>query len=374
MTLFGVDAHNALNIPVIMQTTDGVVQFVAPASAGSGTMYWLALSGPGNLDPQNLPNGDSWLTGPYTLEVDVTAAPPGATGALPTDANNVPADATNLDSALYHDSSGTGGSQATVAKEIGPFDANDVDFYRITVNQGQILNAKLDSVNGTASPLDGVVTVYAGSTSAAPSIVTDPATGRTLVVWQGVDPTAGDSEIYAMEWTGSAWRSLGGSMTGGGISNDAGNSTMPSVAVDPSTGDYVVAWQNTDTTTGNTDIFMKEWNGSAWVELSGSGSGGGISGTGTATDPSIGVDSMRGAYVVAWRDVDPTRGDGEIFVRAWDPASLVVDVSGRLRLRDRDQRHGCGLHRACGCGQFRDGGTRLHGRTPRRSAARTKSI
>jgi hypothetical protein len=140
--------------------------------------------------------------------------------------------------------------------------------------------------------------------------------GNPVVAWQ--DDSAGDTEIYVREWTGFAWAELGaGSASGEGISNNSGTSERPSLAVDPLTDQPVVAWS--DNSSGPYQIYVRRWSGSSWDEMgAGSASGEGISATaGDSKAPCLGFDGLGGA-LVAWSDA--TSGNTEIYVRRWDGA------------------------------------------------------
>ena len=80
----------------------------------------------------------------------------------------------------------------------------------------------------------------------------------------GVTAAAGTDEIYVRRWNGSSWEEVGtGSASGGGISDNSGGSGSPSVAVAPDGTPYV-AWG--DGSGGDTEIYVRRWRG-------GSGSG-----------------------------------------------------------------------------------------------------
>ena len=152
-----------------------------------------------------------------------------------------------------------------------------------------------------------------------PSLVLDAA-GNPIVAWN--DGTPGNLEIYLKRWNGTAWVELGGSATGGGVSNTAGLSAGPSLALD-SAGNPVVAWN--DDTPGNLEIYLKRWNGTAWVELGGSATGGGISNTTGASDgPSLKLEPT-GNPVVAWRDDTP--GSSRIYLRRWN-GTVWLELGG----------------------------------------------
>jgi|GEM_PF-952180 len=144
--------------------------------------------------------------------------------------------------------------------------------------------------------------------------------GNPVVAW--MDFTPGDAEIYIKRWTGSAWAEVGtGSASGGGISNNSGSSSSPSLVLN-SSGNPVVAWS--DNSSGNFEIYLKQWNGSAWAEVgTGSASGGGISSNGGYSGlPSLALDSS-GKPVVAWDDNSSGRGYREIYIRRWNGAAWV---------------------------------------------------
>src|SRR5262245_53009036 len=77
----------------------------------------------------------------------------------------------------------------------------------------------------------------------------------------------------AVRGTGS-WVQLGGSATGGGLSGSTDFSSHSSLALD-SSGNPAVAWLNVGS--GPSQIYVARWNGSAWAGLGGSASGGGLS-------------------------------------------------------------------------------------------------
>jgi len=149
------------------------------------------------------------------------------------------------------------------------------------------------------------------------------ASGNPVVAWQ--DSSSGNDEIYIKRWTGSAWDEIGaGSASGGGVSNNNGYSDWPSLALD-SSGNPVVAWW--DNSSGNAEIYIKRWTGSAWTEIgAGSASGWGISNSsGYSMDPSLALDSS-GNPVVAWDD--NSSAEGEIYIKRWDGSAWVEIGAG----------------------------------------------
>jgi hypothetical protein len=151
-----------------------------------------------------------------------------------------------------------------------------------------------------------------------PSLAVAP-DGRPYVAW--CDDSSGDWEIYVRRWNGSIWEEVGaGSASGGGISaNEGWWSWAPSLAIAPDGRPYV-AWKDYSGVYG--EIYVRRWNGSIWEEVgSGSASGGGISDNiGDSVWPSVAV-APDGRPYVAWRDT--SGGDSEIYVRRWVYRELV---------------------------------------------------
>ena len=146
-----------------------------------------------------------------------------------------------------------------------------------------------------------------------------------VVAW--ADNSDGNWEIYVRRWSDSAWVEMaGGSASGGGISNNHGDSYFPSVAIGPD-GAPVVAWM--DNSNGNYDIYVRQWNGSAWVEMGGgSALGGGISNSlSGAKYPSLAI-GPDGIPIVAWMDYSRGWAVPEIYVRRWNGSAWVEMSNG----------------------------------------------
>lgn len=152
-----------------------------------------------------------------------------------------------------------------------------------------------------------------------PSLALD-GEGHPVVTWRNTT-TAGD-KIFVKRYNGNAWVEVGaGSASGGGIGN-AGSD--PSLAIDIE-GRPVVAW------IGSGEVYLKRFDGNEWVEVgAGSASGGGISNTGSVTDPSLAIDG-EGRPVVAWVANYPSENE-EIYVKRYDGNAWVevgaVSASG----------------------------------------------
>lgn len=125
----------------------------------------------------------------------------------------------------------------------------------------------------------------------------------------------GRREIYALRWNGSAWEEMAGSASEGGISNtgESGWAPQASIALAPDSVPFV-AWN--DDASGTWQIYMRRWNGTTWQEVgSGSASGGGISASsGDSRSPSLAIASDGTAYI-AW--ADDSSGASQIYVMQW---------------------------------------------------------
>lgn len=147
------------------------------------------------------------------------------------------------------------------------------------------------------------------------------------VAWQdGADPSR--HEIFFRRWNGAAWVGLSGSETGGGISNNIGDSVDPALVFD-ALGNPIVAWA--DNTNGNWEIYALRHDGTNWVPMAGSATGGGISNSAAGSfSPTIAVDGGGNVYV-AWSE--EVGAQGEILVRrfngtAWEEAGVGAASNG----------------------------------------------
>jgi hypothetical protein len=175
-------------------------------------------------------------------------------------------------------------------------------------------------VSGAWQELDGSATGGGVSDtpswpSGKPSVACDPA-GRLYVAWS--EHTGMNWAIYLKVFVpGSGWTELAGSATGGGVSNNTMDARCPAVAVDPFMSRPVVAWYNAS---GSWDfVYLKKWNGSAWEELGGSATGGGVSGieaVAMGCSPGLQVRAD-GNPMVAWTDWE-TSGANNVYFRMWD--------------------------------------------------------
>jgi hypothetical protein len=161
-----------------------------------------------------------------------------------------------------------------------------------------------------------------GEDSWEPSLAISP-DGTPMIAW--TDYSGDDSEIYLRIWNGTDWAELGsGSASAGGISNDDGGSGSPFLAISPD-GKPIIAWVNFSS--DDEEIYVRGWDGTVWVEMgTDSASGGGISNnSGDSESPSLAI-SPNGTPIIAWDD--KSSGKEEIYVRRWDGTAWVEMGTG----------------------------------------------
>jgi len=164
--------------------------------------------------------------------------------------------------------------------------------------------------SASASSAGGGISLNSGI-SQNPSLALD-SSGNPVVAWE--DNSSGNYEIFIKHWNGSAWVGYSNGTVdymGGGVSNNSGNSVLPSLRIN-ALGLPIVVWQNGSIP--SRDIYIKIWNGSAWSGIgSASASSGGISSTsGDSNSPSLVLDTSGNPFV-AWC------GNNEIYIKRWQP-------------------------------------------------------
>jgi hypothetical protein len=153
-----------------------------------------------------------------------------------------------------------------------------------------------------------------GSHGSHPSVALD-ASDNPVVAWHEYNlSSAGLGEIYVKRWNGSAWVGLGGSDTGSGISASGGTGArFPSLVLDAA-GNPAVAWQQGALFTSD-EVYYKRWNGSSWISSAGSASGGGVSQTAASSGYASLALTAAGEPLIAWTE-GAHASTSEIFFRA----------------------------------------------------------
>ncbi|HAM70036.1 MAG TPA: hypothetical protein DCM86_00140, partial [Verrucomicrobiales bacterium] len=138
------------------------------------------------------------------------------------------------------------------------------------------------------------------ATGAADRAVIVSTTAGPVVAW--VDLSSGKPQAYAKRFAAGAWTALGtGAASGGGLSASSTGVSDLSVATDGSL--VAAAWSALDGA-AHQQVYLRQFNGTAWIELAGSGSGSGISqNVGPSRSPSLAY--LGGALFVAWQQQQP---------------------------------------------------------------------
>jgi len=153
--------------------------------------------------------------------------------------------------------------------------------------------------------------------------------GRPVVAYADGDT------IRVRRWDGTAWPLIGPSGASGGL---------PQIVTDAS-GRMYLAWRQFAGATGSWEIFLlaRDWDGTTWEQLGGSGSGGGITGhEGGAGVPAFSLAlGPGGTPYLAYQSTTTAEADfttqiaglhawtNQIFVRRWSGAAWTFVGSGR---------------------------------------------
>jgi hypothetical protein len=123
-----------------------------------------------------------------------------------------------------------------------------------------------------------------------------------------------NSEIYLIRWNGRAWEELGGSASEGGISSTPTESLGSRIALDDK-GHPIVVWAEK---VGDAhEVYLKRWNGSSWVEVGESATGGGISRSPRGSSGAMVALDGSGRIVVGWTE-DTGNEKCEAYLRRWN--------------------------------------------------------
>jgi len=135
--------------------------------------------------------------------------------------------------------------------------------------------------------------------------------GTTWVAW--ADQSSGNWDVHVRRWSGSAWEGVGGSDGPGGLTNDAAESRLGDIEVDAA-GNAHICWMNFDTARS---VYYRRWDGSAWVEDDGSATGRGVSRVANPWWPKMALDDA-GRPTIGWEMYNVMTGRGLVYVRQWD--------------------------------------------------------
>lgn len=143
--------------------------------------------------------------------------------------------------------------------------------------------------------------------------------GNIVVVWHQAVATL-EGNLYVRRFDGAAWVELAGSGTGTGITGSGTARAFGNDVVLDATGNPVIAYSNKVSST-NYELYLKRWDGATWSALGGSASGGGISNN-TRIDGDSALRVLGGEIYVAWSTF-PSGGQADIYVKKWNGTSWV---------------------------------------------------
>lgn len=154
---------------------------------------------------------------------------------------------------------------------------------------------------------------------------------RVAVAW--TQTLSGQTQIYLREYQGGTWNEVGGSASGRGLSQTAGQAQAPTIAY--ASGRLFAAWQET-VAGGSVQDFAATFNGSAWVDAgSGARSPGGISAAGgVSTLPKLAGNGSR-LYLV-WLSNRIANGTGNsvaLYAKLWNGSRFTEEITGDASYR-----------------------------------------
>jgi hypothetical protein len=166
-------------------------------------------------------------------------------------------------------------------------------------------------LGGLSAQAGGISNSSAGASAPALALDTD---GNPMLAW--VDSASGVAEIVVARLNGSTWQNLGTVPTHPGTLGVFGAASAPVIASD-AFGWPIVAWQQD--VMGDGEIMLRRFDGSNWIDHFGSGQAGGVSNSaGQSTSPSLAV--FGDEVCVAW--VEATLAGGTVLLRCtlWQPS------------------------------------------------------
>ena len=137
----------------------------------------------------------------------------------------------------------------------------------------------------------------------------------TLIAW--TDTRNGNHEVYVGLNDGSQWQELAGSAGLGGITDSDTRSSQPAIATDAN-GRPIVAW--TESTSAGTDVLVAYYDASAgggngaWLPLAGSNDPGGLSQSSNASNAQL-LQTAFGT-MVAW--IESVAGTPQVYAKFFD--------------------------------------------------------
>ncbi|MBN2753427.1 MAG: T9SS type A sorting domain-containing protein [Candidatus Goldbacteria bacterium] len=180
----------------------------------------------------------------------------------------------------------------------------------VTVTPINTVDTGWVDADGTARESEKIE-INAGVSYTMPRSLAVDNNGYYHVAWR--DDTPGNTDIFYKYWNGTAWNIRGNI----NVSNTVDPSNIPALAVD-GTGTPYIAWQEGALPS---EIYCYYWNGLAWQGL---GGGNVSNNAGNSGYPSIVTDNS-GYPIIFW--TDDNDGDYDIYMKRWNGSSWGTAVN-----------------------------------------------
>lgn len=155
--------------------------------------------------------------------------------------------------------------------------------------------------------LDGALNQGSNHDMQEPSLALD-SSDQPVVTWtEAVDGVSRD--VWVKRWNGTGWTQLGGALD----INQSKETRQASIIVDQ----YdrpVVAWSEQDPGDGLYNVYVKRWNGTAWVQLGGTLD---LTTTRSVHYPRVIVDTSN-RPIVSWTELDFLSNQSQYHIKRWN--------------------------------------------------------
>jgi hypothetical protein len=179
--------------------------------------------------------------------------------------------------------------------------------------------------------------------AAVPAVAYNRANNEYLVVWNGDDTTAFESEVYGQRLAGATGAEVGANdfrISDMGPDGDIDFGAFnPKVAYNPTGNEYLVVWDGDDTTTLEFEVYGQRLAGATGAEvgtndfrLSDRGPDGNTAFG--AANPAVAYNRANNEYLVVWQGIDPTLGEKEIFGQRLAAATGAEVGANDFRISD----------------------------------------
>ncbi len=202
--------------------------------------------------------------------------------------------------------------------------------YVAWTERSQTGNAQLyvKTWNGTSWGLVGSGPLNQDSNSGwafHPSLVADPGSQSLFVAWVEQQALGQKAKVYVSNWTGGSWTAVGGQLNADPI-----NGSAQRVSLTMFNGQPVAAWGEVNAGWMR-QIYVKQWNGSAWIQLPGTGGAPDV--TPPSSPASLSASTVSPNQInLAWSPSTDTVG--VVGYRLFRNGSQIANVTGFLSYQD----------------------------------------